>query len=916
MPRLWESIQELKLFGRRKNQHGVRSRQRRLVLEPLETRQVLSFASITGVVLDDQAKPISGATVELRYEGVDGVFSTSDDVTRYDSTDMGGGYDFTALDAGSYEVSLPDDANNQSLFTGLLPPPGSVIQSVLVTENHVAGRGATDIDEFTTTQIATDIETNGAPMVTIESDTRSAPEAIGGERDLFVDWTGGGSGEVALKVNPFGEDVLQFDTSASARGDRVIVWDGADGDPYSIDYTGLNTDLTEGGNNIGLQLLIWADHGGGEVEIRIYSDETNFSIGTAMIPETTLGDGSDTSPVDLLFTPDGSGRDVFFPAGGLGADFTNVGAIELEIFDTETTVSVDGQLEYLGTILGPQTVDFTHTAAIPGIDLEKMTNGVDADDPFAPDLPEIPVGDSVTWTYEVMNTGNVPLANVTIRDDHGTPINDADDFEPEFVGGDDDGDGLLGLTETWIFSTTGTAHELTDLSVVTVDGHDFSDPRPVFENVAVVMGTGGGQTVSAQDLSHYGNPAIPAIRVEKTTNGFDVETAFDSGVPVLTPGEPVMWSYVVTNEGNVPLSNVTVQDDNGTPLLAADDIDAAYVSGDANGDGRLDLTEIWTFMASSQALNLYADGVVTVDGNDPVDPSPTYENFALARGVGAGTSVVYEDPSYYRNPPLASLGDYVWFDSDANGMQDDGEVGINGVTVRLLSGVNVVDLTMTSADPDTGENGFYLFDSLEPGAYQVQFDVSTTPSAPFLPWEYTEPGLGDGMHDSDAVPGTENSSIGNSQVIVLGLGDNNRSIDAGLVSNPIPLDSSLGNFVWFDDNRNGIQDGGELGVAGVGVELLSSSGDVLDSTTTDVNGLYIFNIFPPAVPGSFYVRFSDLPNRYHVTQQNQGGDDSLDSDVDPSSLTTDLITLADGTSDLTVDMGIARRRTKYDFIVW
>ncbi len=915
MASLWKSIQELKLFGNRKHRKGDRSSRRRLWVEPLEPRQVLSFASITGVVLDDQARPIPGATVELRYEGVDGVFATSDDVTRYDTTDMGGGYDFTSLDAGSYEVQLPDNANNQSLFSGLLPPPGTVVQSVLVTEHHVAGRGATDIDEFTTIQIATDIETTGSPVVTIESDTRSAPEAIGGERDLFVDWTGGGSGEVSLKVNPFGKDVLQFDTSASARGDRVIVWDGQDGDPYTVDYTGLNTDLTEGGDLTGLQLLVWADHGGGEVEIRIYSDESNFSVATALIPETTSGDGSDVSPVDLLFAPDGSGRDIFLPVGGAGADFTNVGAIALEIFDTAGTVSVDGQMEYLGTLLGPQIVDFTHTAAMPKISLEKMTNGADADDPFGPDLPQIAVGESVTWTYEVNNTGNVPLANVSIHDDHGTPMDPADDFMPAMVGGDDNGDGLLDMTETWVFSMSGTAQELTDAGVVTVDGHDAQDPRPVFENVAVVMGTGGGQTVSDLDLSHYGNLADPAIRVVKTTNGYDVETAFDADVPVLAPGEAVTWLYVVTNEGNVPLANVTVLDDNGTPQSTADDVDATYVGGDVNNDGRLDMTESWTFMASGQALNLHADGVVTVDGNDPADPSPTYENFAVAQGTGGGIPVMDEDPSYYRNPPLASLGDYVWFDSDANGMQDPGEVGINGVTVHLLRDVSVVDSTTTSMDPDTGENGFYLFEDLNAGTYQVQFDVSTAPSAPFLPWEYTEPQQGDSMSDSDAIPDPSNSSLGTSEAIVLQLGENNRSVDAGLVSNPVPLDSSLGNFVWFDDNRNGIQDSGEAGVPGVGVELLNASQTVIDTTTTDANGLYIFNIFPPAVPGSFYVRFSNLPSRYFVTERNQGTDDLLDSDVDPDTLTTDLLTLADGTSDLSVDMGIVQRRTKFNFVV-
>jgi hypothetical protein len=50
----------------------------------------------------------------------------------------------------------------------------------------------------------------------------------------------------------------------------------------------------------------------------------------------------------------------------------------------------------------------------PGIDLEKATNGDDADTPTG---PVIPVGDVVTWTYQVTNTGDVVLSNVTVTDD-------------------------------------------------------------------------------------------------------------------------------------------------------------------------------------------------------------------------------------------------------------------------------------------------------------------------------------------------------------------------------------------------------------------------------------------------------------------------------------------------------------------
>ena len=49
----------------------------------------------------------------------------------------------------------------------------------------------------------------------------------------------------------------------------------------------------------------------------------------------------------------------------------------------------------------------------PAIDIEKATNGFDADDPTG---PEIPVGDPVTWTYVVTNTGNTALSNVEVID--------------------------------------------------------------------------------------------------------------------------------------------------------------------------------------------------------------------------------------------------------------------------------------------------------------------------------------------------------------------------------------------------------------------------------------------------------------------------------------------------------------------
>ena len=60
-----------------------------------------------------------------------------------------------------------------------------------------------------------------------------------------------------------------------------------------------------------------------------------------------------------------------------------------------------------------------HFGAEASILIEKDTNGDDADTPTG---PIVPVGSTVTWTYEVTNTSNVPLIDVTVTDDSGVLV--------------------------------------------------------------------------------------------------------------------------------------------------------------------------------------------------------------------------------------------------------------------------------------------------------------------------------------------------------------------------------------------------------------------------------------------------------------------------------------------------------------
>src|SRR5207244_759576 len=51
---------------------------------------------------------------------------------------------------------------------------------------------------------------------------------------------------------------------------------------------------------------------------------------------------------------------------------------------------------------------------------------------------------------------------------------------------------------------------------------------------------------------------------------------------------------------------------------------------------------------------------------------------------------------------------------------------------------------------------------------------------------------------------------------------------------------SIGNFVWEDANFNGIQDLGEVGIAGVTVRLRDANNNLLSTKVTDSNGQYQF----------------------------------------------------------------------------
>jgi len=237
-------------------------------------------------------------------------------------------------------------------------------------------------------------------------------------------------------------------------------------------------------------------------------------------------------------------------------------------------------------------------------------------------------------------------------------------------------------------------------------------------------------------------------------------------------------------------------------------------------------------------------------------------------------------------PEKANLGDFVWDDRNKNGVQDDAEPGLANVTVKLFqeSGTEPIATTMTNT------TGNYSFLNLTAGKYYLMFESVEA----YARTEANQGGNND--IDSDA-----NISDGKTELIDLEAGETDNSWDAGYYQ----LLGKIGDCVWEDTNKNGIQDDDEdTGVPGVTVGLYSDASDTtpLQTDTTDNNGCYLFD----EVASDTYVVKFNLPVGYAFSPVTQGSDTCKDSDANVTTGYTGNIDLDPGETDLCWDAGLYR----------
>ncbi len=247
-----------------------------------------------------------------------------------------------------------------------------------------------------------------------------------------------------------------------------------------------------------------------------------------------------------------------------------------------------------------------------GIDVEKATNGEDADE--APG-PSIPVNATVNWTYNVTNTGSVPLFEVTLNDDILGAVSGPS------MG--DDADGVLESGETWVYEANGTAE------------------AGGYENLATASGTFSTAQVEDSDPSHYNGTGAFEARIELEMYMYDpashsyIEADDPPGVVFENEDAGISLAYSVTNTGNVDLINVGIDDIVDYCVYNPNHEVCGAPSGDIGNDRILSPGEKWDYTFPEELaalcqqedrLHSFTSNVTAQDpaGNEVTDTDVAY----------------------------------------------------------------------------------------------------------------------------------------------------------------------------------------------------------------------------------------------------------------------------------------------------
>ncbi|ELH1732748.1 SdrD B-like domain-containing protein [Staphylococcus pseudintermedius] len=433
------------------------------------------------------------------------------------------------------------------------------------------------------------------------------------------------------------------------------------------------------------------------------------------------------------------------------------------------------------------------------------------------------------------------------------------------------------------FQQPGTLEETEDsmpITTLTESGEDRSEnTSPIIET------TEDSQPVEFEEETNHGIQDVTlhadAVDFEEETNHGEQDTVHHSDV--VEYDEDTTTGMLTGAISDHTTEEDTMEYTTDGLLIEFDDEMNPNVSGqydDITTDTIEESSHIDTFTELESEFGQH-DGIVTFEEDTIVEKPKTEKGNRVPLVIDLSTpkhnhqfNIQPTDPNIDTSATYR-IGDFVWRDEDHNGVQNDGEHGLEGVLVTLKTADGVV-LNTTTSDA----NGHYQFTNVQKGKYIVEF---TTPEG----YEATS---------KHTTANTEKDSDG--LIANIDVTQDDMSIDAGFFPlenwNPQPKDETytIGDFVWRDEDHNGVQNDGEHGLEGVLVTLKTADGVVLNTTTSDANGHYQFT---NVQKGKYIVEFT-TPEGYEATSKHTTANTEKDSDG--------LITNIDVTQDdMSIDAG-------------
>ncbi len=452
---------------------------------------------------------------------------------------------------------------------------------------------------------------------------------------------------------------------------------------------------------------------------------------------------------------------------------------------------------------------------------------------------ELPIGANVEIAFEVTFYPRVEQREfvnqaVALGDtsENGTTDGEADDLSDDGVVVDPNGNGYPedpGEGDPTVFTIDVgfdlalTYQYLSDNSVdgQSADGRlrtgDKVTLRLTLYNQGTVPLTGSPQIRSFVDLTKF--------------SGFDLADN-PNGATGGALAMPYSWAVdgdghgIVTLDASTPLppgQNVTLD---VTLTVATVNRGSHYAYAEMWTDGSADSDSTPESEQNNQNGDVFVPGVIDNTGGDEDDHDGA--QFTLVGG---------------------RLGDRVWQDANRDGVQNGGEPGIGGVGLQLYldDGNGILDTGVDTlvSTTTTDANGLYSFRDLDAANYFVRVNEATVPAG------YAA-----------------TTAIGpNSNLISMQVNDVDNTIDFGYAA----AQSVIGDFIWYDNDSDGLQDTGELGIPGIQVTV-TGPGGYNQVVLTDASGLWSA---PGVTTSGSYTVSVDAASAGLVGPTNQSGNTIL-----------------------------------------